>query len=294
MLKIFASNAGESYASRMLRRLVKNPNDVWARKRLGELVNSIADVKHVEGQPSMTVVDRLIEAAGTNKNVTLEGLSQRATKLGSTNETINDLAESARLRSAIRLIDDVNIGPSGVIKRPFWWTSPEGKLVTQFKSYTFTQTRMVKEEFKKSTPRALAKMLAVYYPSSLVANLVTRLIGYGLFGNKTPESEKEFIWDFLIEPPLTLGLAGMYYQIIRRAASPITSVSEAISPAALSFLRPGEAAIEEIASGKFPPTRTIEETINLLPFAGRIVAGHLRRHRREKPAVTTTRGRPAR
>ena len=270
-IKIVEANAAVEYANRMLQRLAKGKQNNWAKKRFAELVNTI------DGNEA----DALIQAAGNDTKVTLDRLAQ------SRNPEVAQLANDAMFRAGVRVIDELSMGPSGLLRRPMdWIKGPNGKLIFQFKSWSFQVTRMVKEELRRGGIRAWLKLAGVFYPASVVATLAERLAGRVFFGRDLPEDETEWLWN-IIAAPFMLGIGGIYYRGLHTATTrPWALASELLPPIVALPLRGGLAIIEDIkeavrGEGYFPDELGME-LLRVTPVIGRPASGYLRRRKREQ------------
>lgn len=75
------------------------------------------------------------------------------------------ILDVSKIAKAARTVEAKTQFQSGLMDIPLWWHSPEGKLVTQFKVFSYKQAQLLKEvlidEFSRGNPRPLITAMAL-------------------------------------------------------------------------------------------------------------------------------------
>jgi hypothetical protein len=269
--RIVAANAGKTYLDTLVQRIARGKNVKRNTRELEGLLKSADD----------DLTTPLINYAKRHKNVNLDAIAKNTT------HQLSEVAGKAQLRAALRVAEDSQFGITGRFKLPFFWNSDWGKLLTQYKSFSFRTTQLLWREFQRHPKKMLRSAIPyvmMAYPTHFGISRLQEIIHGGEY--------KQDAWE-LVEPLFAAGIGSVFYNVLRSAGSKRGTISEAFIPPSVSVITRPVGTTAGAAFGVTSPEYAIEEAIRALgaipgpqqaglAVAGPVVAGAMRRERRGK------------
>lgn len=149
---------------------------------------------------------------------------------------------------------------SGLLDLPLWWNSPEGKLATQFKQFSYKQVLLIKrvmlDEIAKGNYRPLITFLGAGLVIGEVASDTRSLIA---FRKRNPKG-----FDRMLDNLSAVGAGGIFHDLIKQQAYGNTA-GYLLGPAVNDLMKASEAGIQA-ATGK--TTKAQNMLVKNIPVAG--------------------------